>query len=236
MADIEAMVAWVARELAARANPDKAAPMAAYMKTDMPFYGVQKPGRTEVLAGLRERFPLTSPDELEDAVRALWRQPHREERYLALALARAERRLIRSERLGLCRDLIVDGAWWDLVDEVAVHLVGDLWLHDRARVGPVMDEWVDDPDMWLRRTALIGQTRHRDETDQARLFRYCSRRAGEREFFIRKAIGWALREYSKTAPEAVRDYLLANGSRLSPLSRREGARRLLREGLMDPGP
>ena len=93
-----------------------------------------------------------------------------------------------------------------------------------------MDTWIDHDDMWLRRAALISQIKHKKGTDEKRLFRYCTRRAAEKEFFIRKAIGWALREYSYTAPEAVCDFIRENRDSLSGLSIREGAKQLRRAG------
>jgi 3-methyladenine DNA glycosylase AlkD len=227
-------VAFVAEALAARADPEKATGMQAYMKTDMPFFGVQKPARKEVLRELRARFPVEDARQHETVVRALWAQPHREEKYLAIAFARAEADFIRLDAIPLYRELIIHGAWWDLVDEVAIHLVGRVWKTQRAELSPLMDEWIREEDMWLRRSAIIGQITHKQGTDAQRLFTYCAARMHEREFFIRKAIGWALREYSKIAPVAVRDFLLANRAHLSGLSYREGAKRLVRDGLIAP--
>lgn len=122
--------------------------------------------------------------------------------------------------------MAVEGAWWDLVDDVAANLVGALLLGHRAAMRPVMEAWVDDDDMWRRRTAILSQLRHRDQTDAEMLFDFCRRRAHETEFFIRKAIGWALREYSKTDPGAVAAFLRRHGDELSGLSRREAAKHL----------
>ncbi|MDH3226447.1 MAG: DNA alkylation repair protein [Thermoleophilia bacterium] len=220
------VVQFVAGALEQRADPEKAVRMQAYMKTQMSFYGVQKPGRSEVLKELRARFSIEDAGTYESVVRALWAQPHREEKYLAIAVARSAREFIGLDAIPLYRDLIVQGAWWDFVDEVAIRLVGAIWRQSRAELSPLMDQWINDEDMWLRRTAIIGQITHKDETDEDRLFGYCSRRMDETEFFIRKAIGWALREYSKTAPDAVRGFLKQNKDGLSGLSYREGAKRL----------
>lgn len=226
---MSALVAYVQQALAERANPDKAGPMAAYMKTDMPFYGVQRPARKEVERGLR-RFALDR-DGWEEAVLALWALPHREEKYVAIALAEQRREHHVLESVTLFERLVREGAWWDLVDPVAANLLGAVWAARRDVIGPKMDRWIEDPDLWIRRTALIGQLRHRADTDADRLFRYCLARADEREFFIRKAIGWALRAYSKTAPDAVGRFLLAHRDALSGLSYREGAKVLARQGV-----
>jgi 3-methyladenine DNA glycosylase AlkD len=222
------LVALARRELAARADPERATQMAAYMKTEMPFYGVQKRPRTEVERAVRKAFEPADRDEYERAVLALWRLSHREEKYLAISLATAWKQFIVPESLPLYERLIREGAWWDFVDDVAIRLVGRVWLDERERVTPLMDHWIDDDDPWIRRTAIIGQNKHREATDWARLSRYCLARAGETEFFIRKAIGWALREYSYAAPDRVADFLRQHHDRLSGLSRREAAKALAR--------
>lgn len=227
MTDLARQIADVAsRELTLRSDPDKAGPMAAYMKTDMPFYGVQKAGRVEVMRALADRFAIEDAADYRAAVEALWKRPHREEKYIAIAVARRWRAHIGLAQLDLYLAMVREGAWWDLVDEIATNLIGAVWKSERVAVSPMADAWIDDDDMWIRRVALIGQNRHRGETDETRLFRYCRERAGETEFFIRKAIGWALREYSKTAPDRVAEFLTDNRAILSGLSYREGGKRL----------
>lgn len=219
-------------ELAQRANPVDAGPMQAYLKTEMPFYGVKKPGRTAIERLLKKRFRLDDRDAWEEAVRALWALPHREEKYLAIAYAKLHPEHAVPASLPLFEQLIREGAWWDFVDDVAGNLVGRLWSEHRAWTEERMDRWIDDDDLWIRRTAILGQLKHKEHTDVARLFRYCRERMHEREFFIRKAIGWALRQYSYTDPDAVKDFLRAHRDELSGLSYREGAKGLVRKGLM----
>ena len=130
------------------------------------------------------------------------------------------------------RAMIREGAWWDFVDAIAAHLVGEAVIKDPHRGFALMDQWIDDPDMWIRRSAIICQLTLKERTDQERLFDYCRSRCHESEFFIRKAIGWALRQHSYIAPQAVKGFLLANRERLSGLSYREGAKRLIKQGLL----
>jgi 3-methyladenine DNA glycosylase AlkD len=215
-----------ARRLALIADPDKAAPMAAYMKSEIPFYGVQKPGRKTILRDLVAAFPPVDGDDYRQKVAALWSGQYREEKYLAIGYARHFRRHIEMPSLGLYREMIVEGAWWDFVDEAAAHLIGKLVLDHRQEMGPVLEGWIEGPDMWLRRTAILCQLRHKDRTDVDMLFDFCLRRAHEGEFFIRKAIGWALREYAKTDSDQVRAFLAVHGDDLSPLSRREASKHL----------
>lgn len=225
------LISFTQEALAAAADPVAAPQMAAYMKTEMPFYGVKKPGRVPIVRAIKQQFRPASRKAYTAAVRGLWRLPHREEKYIALAVARMFPDYTDSESMPLFEELIREGAWWDLVDEVAVHLVGRVLLDERSVVRPIMDAWIEDDDMWIRRTAIISQIKHKEHTDHRALFRYCSARAHETEFFIRKAIGWALREYSKTAPERVRAFADDNKARLSGLSYREAVRILRKRGL-----
>ncbi len=215
------MIEALRRELAARANPAKAPDMQAYMKSEMPFLGVQKPGRVEIARTVFPAYPLDGFEAWRDTVLRLWREAtYREERYLAIALARDRR--YRSHRtmaaLPLYEELIVTGAWWDFVDEVAIRLVGELEL------GSFLREWAVDEDMWKRRTAIIAQVARKDATDAQLLFDCIEPNRADREFFIRKAIGWALRDYSKVDPDGVERYCATH--ELSALSRREALRNL----------
>ncbi|MCP4658915.1 MAG: DNA alkylation repair protein [bacterium] len=225
----------MASALAALADPDRAREMAAYMKTEMPFYGVASGPRRELAREAKRRFPIAGQSAYKRAIGALWRRPHREEKYVAIALARLHGSFVGPESLPLYERLIREGAWWDFVDEIAQHLVGSALLKDPEAVWPTLDRWIDDPDPWIRRTALLCQNRHKERTDEERLFRYCRARAHEQEFFIRKAIGWALRQYSYTAPAAVRWFLETYRDELSSLSFREAARQLGRSGVPTPG-
>jgi len=200
--------------------------MAAYMKTDTPFYGVQKAGRLSVNRDSVRRFPPESRADYRSAVLALWRQPHREERYLAIDYACSFPRYITVSSIPLYRRMIIDGAWWDFVDSIAIHLVGRVLLNQRPLTTSKVEAWIDDPNLWLRRSSIIGQIGHKESTDTDLLFGACFRRMHEKEFFIRKAIGWALRDYAKTNPSAVRRFALAHRSELSPLSFREATKHL----------
>jgi 3-methyladenine DNA glycosylase AlkD len=232
---VHLLTAFVSDQFRGLADPKIAVPMAAYMKTSMPFYGIKKPDRVPVYREMKRRFAPTSRREYEAGVSALWELPHREEKYAAIAFARQFHDFIGAESLRLFERLVREGAWWDLVDDVAINLVGRSQLKQRSRVRPVMRRWIDDENLWIRRTALLSQVRHKGQTDEAQLFRHCLRRAAETEFFIRKAIGWALRDYSYTAPGVVREFLVAHQGRLSGLSFREGAKQLVRVGLMAGG-
>lgn len=225
------LVKFVQKEFKRLADPSKAPEMAAYMKTDMPFYGIQKPFRAEVYKQMKKLYPPQSQKEYESSILALWALPHREEKYAALEFATQFPAFVSSESVPLYERLIREGAWWDLVDVLAVALAGHALLKDRKLVKPTMERWIKDDDMWIRRSAILSQNHHKKETDPEQLFRYCLKTSHEREFFIRKAIGWALREYSYSDPRAVRDFIVKNKESLSPLSIKEGSKRLNIHGL-----
>ena len=220
------LVGYVQAALGERANPGKAAGMQAYMKTDMPFYGVQKPERVKILREIKSRFAPGSHSEYLDAAAALWDLPHREEKYLAQGVAVAFPEHIVPSSLPLYRRFIVDGAWWDFVDETATHLIRELVLGYPEEIWPIVEGWVRDEDMWLRRTAILCQVGAKTRTDSDRLFSFCIARAHESEFFIRKAIGWALREYARTDPEAVARFVTDHRGELPPLSVREASKHI----------
>ena len=220
------LVDFVQRHFRDLADPLKAPQMQAYMKTQMPFYGINQPERKAVTRQFKKLFPPASRDQWRRAILALWELPHREERYAALDYAAQFPQYLEPASLRLFGRLAREGAWWDLVDFVAGRLVSPTLLEHREKARPTIERWIDDRSMWIRRTALLSQLRHKDATDEEQLFDHVLRRASEEEFFIRKAIGWALRDYSWTNPESVSAFLKRRGDKLSRLSYREAAKRL----------
>jgi 3-methyladenine DNA glycosylase AlkD len=150
----------------------------------------------------------------------LWALPEREFQYAALDLLARAAPALTADALQAVETLIVTKSWWDTVDALASGVVGRIVLAHPATAA-TMDRWLDHESMWLRRSAILHQLKWKERTDQERLFRYCLARADENEFFIRKAIGWALRQYSWTNPEAVRAFVAAHDGELSGLSKRE---------------
>jgi 3-methyladenine DNA glycosylase AlkD len=219
-------------EFSKLADADKAVEMAAYMKTDMPFWGIQKPDREPIYRKLAKDFAPADHDEYSLVIRKIWNGKHREEKYAALDYAVRCKKFIHTSMIPLYEELVRDGAWWDLVDPLATLLIGVAFLNDQKTVKPMMKVWIDDNDIWIRRTAILSMNKHKEKTDEKLLYDFCLRRAHEKEFFIRKAIGWALREYSYKAPDSVIKFLKTNRNTLSPLSYREGAKQLVRNGLM----
>ncbi len=228
------MVDIAMQRLRELAEPANVASMQAYMKTDMPFHGVAAPARKRIVDELRRRFPVLERREYVEVVTELWEGEYREEKYLAVAVADRYPEHIVPAQLLLYERMIREGQWWDLVDPVAIHLVGTVVLEHPQPGWSVVDTWIDHDNLWMRRAAIIAQVRAGSSTDADRLFRYCMTRAFETDPFLRKAIGWALRQYSHVDPDAVAEFLSALRDELAPLSYREASRHLRKLGLLDP--
>ncbi len=232
----EELAARIAAALATRADPSRAKDMARYMRDQFRFLGVPSPGQKKAWREATAGVPrLLSEAVVADAARALWRLPEREHQYLGCTLVnrhagtppRAPRAT--PEFVDTVEALLTTEPWWDTVDALAVHAVGDLVRH-HPELRAHMDAWLAGDDMWLTRAALLHMNRWRAATDADWLFAACRARADHPDFFIRKAIGWALREYSKTDAAAVADFVAAHDHALSGLSRREALVWLDRRG------
>jgi 3-methyladenine DNA glycosylase AlkD len=163
-------------------------------------------------------------------VRELWHGAEfREERYAAIALTEARAYKTWAEdidALPLYEELIANGAWWDLVDPLASHRVGALLRAHPREMRNVLIRWSRGEDPWLRRAAILAQLGFKDKTDRELLYAVIEPSLGERDFFLRKAIGWALRQYARVESEEVRRYVRVHADELSPLSKREALRRI----------
>ncbi|MEV4602698.1 DNA alkylation repair protein [Amycolatopsis sp. NPDC049253] len=224
----KALISAVRTGLAARADPEKAPAMQAYMKSAMPYRGVAKPGRAALMKEVLAAHVLPDRVSFSTTVLALWRDAEfREERYAAIDLSghRAYRRWQDPDLLGLYEELIVDGAWWDFVDEVAIRRVGPILREYRAEVTPVLLRWATAPDRWRRRTAVICQVSAKTDVDRVLLTTAIEANKDDPDFFLRKGIGWALRDHAKTDPDWVRSFVRDHPG-LSSLSTREALKNL----------
>jgi 3-methyladenine DNA glycosylase AlkD len=208
-----------------RRDADRAVAMAAYMRDQFPFLGIPTPERRALAREATSGIAAPTERQLAAVTRACWAMNEREYQYFATDYAQRHVGVCSAAFVVTVRWLVTHKSWWDTVDSLAP-IAGALVLAhpDQATT---MDEWVGDANIWVARVAILHQLRYKQRTDADRLFAYCTRRAGDDEFFIRKAIGWALREYSKTDPDAVRRYVSKMGARLSPLSQREALKRLM---------
>jgi 3-methyladenine DNA glycosylase AlkD len=219
-------------ELARHADPVRAAGQQRYMKSAIPYRGLTSPQLTAALRPILADpgFRVADRGSWEATIRTLWDEvAYREEWYAAIALARYRtyRPWVDSESMPLWRHLVVTGAWWDVVDEVATHLVREVLERAPDVEGLRLREWAVDEDLWLRRTAIICQVGRKDRLDQDLLADAIEPNLADRDFFIRKAIGWALRDRARVAPDWVRAFVDAHAGELSGLSRREATRHLM---------
>jgi len=197
------------------------------MRHQFSFLGIGTPERRTLTRQALVSLPRPTEDELAEVARALWAQPEREFQYAGSDYLRAHVGVAGAGFLDVVRELVTTKAWWDTVDALAAHVAGPLVRHHPV-LRSAMDRWVTDSNIWVARTALLHQLTFKRATDEERLFGYCRLRAGDRDFFIRKAIGWALRQYAATEPDAVRTFVEQTPG-LSPLSVREALRGVNRD-------
>ena len=212
------------------ADPVRALQQQAYMKSAMPFLGVGVPRCRRIAGSVFRAHSLPDAGAWEAAILDLWREAaHREERYAAieLLLFKQYARWLEPARVPLVEELVVTGAWWDYVDAIAGRGVGAMLAAHPRPMKAVLHVWAKDDDIWKRRTAILAQLRAKGATDTALLADAVRPSIGHPEFFLRKGIGWALREYSKTDPAWVTAFVETHTG-LSPLSRREALKHLER--------
>jgi 3-methyladenine DNA glycosylase AlkD len=221
-----ALVAAVTERLAEAADADRAPRMQAYMKSAMPYLGVTVPAVRAVTRAVAGEYPPASVEQLGATAAALWRgATHREHRYAATELTGLRVADGSLELLPLHEEMIVTGAWWDHVDAVA-HRLGRLLLVHPQETRPVLLAWSRRPDRWLRRASIIAQLGAKTRTEKDLLTAVIDANATDQDFFVRKAIGWALRDYARTVPDWVAEFVAARVGVLSPLSRREATKHL----------
>lgn len=198
--------------------------MQAYMKSEMPYWGVQATPLRQALQPVFSAHQLQAFGEWRETVLELWRGArYREERYAAIELVGqpAYRSFQTLDALPLYEEMIVSGAWWDLVDVVASHQIGGLLRRYPSKMARILRGWAGGDDIWKRRAAILAQLGFKSSTDRKLLYDCMEPSLGRPEFFLRKGIGWALREYAKTDAAEVLRYVRRHERILSPLSQRE---------------
>lgn len=220
------LLAEIRSALQQRADPARAAGAQAYMKSSIPSLGVRVPEVRQLTLAAASDCPFRSLEELHTTVLELWRGAEvREERYAAIDLTGLRLAAREVMMLPVYEEIIRSGAWWDFVDGVAERLCALLQAH-RAMMTEVLRGWSRDDDLWIRRASITAQLKAKAHTDRELLRDVIEANLTDPEFFIRKAIGWALREYGKTDPAWVKDFVQRHAGGLSPLSRREALRNL----------
>ncbi len=211
-------------EFALAANPEKAKWAEAYLKNQFEMFGLVAPKRAEIFKSFIQKNGLPPLAELDLIVRNAWELPKREMQYVGMELLFRFKKNTDHQFISLYEWIITHKSWWDTVDYIAPNLVGNLFLKFPELRDETVSRWMNSGNFWLQRTCLLFQLKTRTKTDQALLFDLCLRLKDEKEFFLRKAIGWSLREYAKTNPEAVRTFV--ENTELSGLSHREALKHL----------
>jgi 3-methyladenine DNA glycosylase AlkD len=216
-------------ELKRIADPSKALLMQRYMKSSMPYLGVSAPDARRVFRRVFTEVNFENAVSWRNAVLHVWRNARfREEWYAAVALCELKKaeEFQTPDALRMYEEMIVTGAWWDVVDGIATHSVGRLLRKYPQTIGRRMRTWSRSKNLWKRRTSILCQIGFKKDTDLPLLYACIEPSLDSREFFLRKAIGWALRQYAWTDPAEIRRYVHENAERLSPLSKREALKNI----------
>lgn len=214
--------------LAPHADAERALAMRAYMRHQFDFIGVPTPLRRQAVTPVFKRLPVENADHLLACAHRLWTMPAREYQYVATDLLARNWKTLATTDIAHLLSIAQHASWWDSIDPLAA-VIGDVLKAARVetpQAQAVMDAALQHESLWVRRIAMIHQLGWRGHTDEDRLFGYARSLAGERDFFIRKAIGWALRDYARHAPKAVSGFLSASRDLMSPLTLREASKHL----------
>lgn len=203
-------------------NAENAGPMEKYMKGHFPFLGIKKPLRSELEKQFFKETEILKEPFNQDFVWGLWEKEEREYQYTALVYMEKLLSKLDKDDLPFMERLIMTKSWWDTVDAIAPKPVGTIAQVFPEVIEETINGWSVHEYLWLRRAAILFQLKYKEKTDEELLYQYISENASSKEFFIQKAIGWALREYSKTNPGSVGRFI--EGHQLAPLSIREGSK------------
>ncbi|WP_276245342.1 DNA alkylation repair protein [Virgibacillus profundi] len=201
-------------------------PMQKYMKNKFPFLGIKSPERREIMRIFYEESGILKRSFQKDFVLTLWEKEEREYQNAALDYIEKSMKKLGKKELPLMEELITTKSWWDTVDMLAQKPVGKIARDFPEVIPETIERWAYGDDLWLRRSSILFQLKYKEVTDEKLLYRYILKNAASKDFFIQKAIGWALREYSKTNPASVKQFI-ANHE-LPKLSIREGSKYLIK--------
>lgn len=205
-------------------NRERAAGAKVYMRDLFNYFGISTPDRRQLEREFHNEHALPSFSETEQIVRKLWTKSERELQYFAMELCYKHRKAFPRKALHLFEYMIRNKSWWDTVDFIAIKLVNSYFQLYPDMILPKTKEWINSGHIWLMRTALIFQNNDKKKTDEKLLFKLILICSGHPDFFIRKAIGWSLRQYARTNPASVKKFVTA--SELSELSRKEALKHI----------
>jgi len=209
-------------ELALHVNPKIALEQKAYMRNQFEFYGIKSTERREIQKPFFIKEFLPKKDELENIVKLLWEKPQRDYQYFSQELAFKYVKQLEKKDIELFEYMVTHKSWWDTVDFIAANLMGAYFKKYPEQINVTIKKWLNSNNIWLQRSALLFQLKYKENLDTVLLASTINSLLGSKEFFINKAIGWILREFSKTNPKWVLEF--AGKTALSSLSRKEALR------------
>ena len=223
------IVEFFKRELETRKNNEEAEKMESYMKHIQSYLGVKTPSRIQIYKNFKKKFSHVrtsiNTQDFQSLIQSLWNQEYREYRYVAIFLIEYFNQHIKFEQIEFFENLIIKGAWWDTTDSFH-KIFATILLDEPKKMSEKMMEWINSSQLWLRRSSLLVQLSLKEKTNETLLKSVIIPQMKDKEFFIKKAIGWALREYSKTNPDWVYSFINIHKEKLSKLSKREGSKYL----------
>ena len=222
---MHAYIAGIQEEFASAGNEKKAVAAKAYLRDQFTFIGLPSSLRRELAKTYLKKW-LPDKKDLSAIVRELWDMPEREYQYFGIELLFAVKNDWNKKTIRLIEFCLGHKSWWDTVDYASAELSGPYFIRFPDRIGPVTRSWNRSGDIWMQRSSLLFQLKYRKYTGTRLLASYINNLSGSDEFFVQKAIGWALREYSKTDPLWVENFVRKHA--LSPLSRKEALKRIVK--------
>ncbi len=211
------------------ANTEAAIQMGKYMRNLFPFFGIKAPLRTNIYREFKNKngiFPKLYKDKI---VRWCWQAPQREYQYFAMEFLKKSSKNEPQEVIALYEYMIVNKSWWDTVDFIAANLLGTYFIAYPEMTTRTTQRWMESGNIWLQRSCLLFQLKYKAQTDTELLHNFILQLSTSKEFFIRKAIGWVLREYSKTNPNFVVNYV--NNNSIAALSKKEALLWMNKKGI-----
>lgn len=224
--DITAYVAAVENEFSRHANAQVAAGAKAYMRNQFDYFGITTPRRRLVQKKFHADISLPPFGSVPAIVKRLWNKPQRELHYFAMELYEKYRKLFTQRDIPHFEYMITHNSWWDTVDFVSPKLIAALHLLDPDIAEENCARWIKSKNIWLMRAALIHQNLYKTKTNERLLYKLILQCNHHEDFFIRKAIGWSLRQYARTNAASVSSFLKQNKEQLSPLSYKEASKHL----------
>jgi len=207
------------------ANAENADAMQKYMRDHFVFYGIKAPRRKVTSKLFIKKFGLPPAEQALEFIQATWKHPQREMQYFGMeTIEKLTKNLSQETFQQIIEHTTTQKSWWDTVDFVASHLAGKFFDIYPAQIVPVTQQWMASDHLWLQRVCLLFQLNYKDKTNEGLLFDFAKSLRKSDEFFIQKAIGWALRQYAKIAPENVQQFVTETP--LAKLSKKEALKHL----------